>query len=128
MDTSIFAVSNVSSYQRITARFTIARKHKLTQKINQVAYKQRNVQFSLSVPNGGSHIELRTRGWQGSSRPVRSRRDSGYKGAILMSKSALNSKNTISEVPDWDLSILKETYTMKIVKDFPSSVIYDLNA
>lgn len=45
-----------------------------------------------------------------------------------MSKSALNSKNAISEVPEWDLSVLKETYTIKIVKDFPPSVICDLNA
>lgn len=56
MDTSIFALSNVSSYQRITAHFVIARKHKLTQKINQAAYKQRNVQFSLSVAKRGAAI------------------------------------------------------------------------
>lgn len=45
-----------------------------------------------------------------------------------MPKSALNSKSAISEVAEWDLSILKETYTIKIMKDFPPSVICDLNA
>lgn len=49
MDASIFAVSNVSSYQHITAHFMVVRKHKLAQKITQVANKQRNAQFSLSV-------------------------------------------------------------------------------
>lgn len=36
---------------------------------------------------------------------------------MILSKSALNSENTISVLPEWDLSILKEKYTIKIVKE-----------
>lgn len=79
------------------------------------------MQFSLSVAKRGQatlNYELAV-----GEVPL----DLSVRVEIPTARGRLNSKNTIPEVPECHLSILKETYTIKIVKDFPPSVICDLN-